>query len=100
MISSVISGKGTERMYAFKGMMRQDLYKDVLQNVLIPQLEGWFPNGEPHIFMQDEAPCHTAWSITAFLAEQNIPLLYWLGNSPDMNPIENVWELMKRQVAK
>ncbi|GFV84289.1 putative transposase like protein [Trichonephila clavipes] len=39
-------------------------------------------------------------SIKAFLAEQNIPLLDWPGNSPDMNPIENIWELMRREVAK
>ncbi|GFT85962.1 transposable element Tcb2 transposase [Trichonephila clavipes] len=63
-------------------------------------LEEWFPNGEPYISLQDGAPCHTARPIKAFLAEQNIPLLDWPGNSPDMNPIENVWELMKREVAK
>ncbi|GFX43720.1 retrovirus-related Pol polyprotein from transposon opus [Trichonephila clavipes] len=39
-------------------------------------------------------------SIKAFLAEQNIPLLDWPGNSPDMNPIENIWKLMKKEVAK
>ncbi|GFS93286.1 putative transposase like protein [Trichonephila clavipes] len=39
-------------------------------------------------------------SVKAFLAEQNIPLLDWPGNSPDMNPFENIWELMKREVAK
>ncbi|GFV80652.1 transposable element Tcb2 transposase [Trichonephila clavipes] len=80
--------------------MRQDQYKDVLQNRLIPQLEEWFSKREPYIFMQDGAPCHTARSIKAFLAEQNIPLLDWPGNSPDMNTTENVWELMKREVAK
>ncbi|GFW32388.1 transposable element Tcb2 transposase [Trichonephila clavipes] len=97
MIWSVISGKGLD---VVKGMMRQDQYKDVLQNRLIPQLEEWFPNGESCIFMQDGAPCHTAWSIKAFLAEQIILLLDWPGDSPDMNTIENVWELMKREVAK
>ncbi|GFU42157.1 uncharacterized protein TNCV_4553691 [Trichonephila clavipes] len=66
MICSVISGKGTGRLYVVKEL----------------------------------APCHTARSIKAFLAEQNIPLLNWPGNSPDMNTIENVWELMKREVAK
>ncbi|GFV63417.1 uncharacterized protein TNCV_4458411 [Trichonephila clavipes] len=35
-----------------------------------------------------------------FLAEQNIPMLDWPGNSPDMNPIENAWELMEREVVK
>ncbi|GFV09721.1 uncharacterized protein TNCV_2597761 [Trichonephila clavipes] len=66
MIWSVIFGKGTGRLYVVKGMMRQDQYKDVLQNRLIPQLEQWFPNGEPYIFMQDGAPCHTARYIKAF----------------------------------
>ncbi|GFV92283.1 uncharacterized protein TNCV_3951381 [Trichonephila clavipes] len=56
MIWSVISGKGTGRLYVFKDMMRQDQYKDVLQNRLIPPLEEWFPNGEPYIFMQDGDP--------------------------------------------
>ncbi|GFV17128.1 transposable element Tcb2 transposase [Trichonephila clavipes] len=100
MIWSVISGKDTGRLFVVKGMMRQDQYKDVLQNRLIPQLEEWFPNGEPYIFMQDGAPYHTARSIKAVLAEQNIPLLDWPGNSPDMNTIEKFWELMKREVAK
>ncbi|GFX10329.1 transposable element Tcb2 transposase [Trichonephila clavipes] len=81
-------------------MMWQDQYKDVLQNRLIPQLEEWFPKGEPYIFMQDGAPFHTARSIKAFLAEQNISLLDWLDNLPVTNLIENVWELMKREVAK
>ncbi|GFW55152.1 transposable element Tcb2 transposase [Trichonephila clavipes] len=98
-IWSVISGKGTGRLDVVKGMMRQDQYKDVLQNRLIPQLEERFPNGESYIFMQDGAPCPTARSIKTFLAEQNILLLDWPGNSPDMNTIENVWELMKREVA-
>ncbi|GFV16927.1 uncharacterized protein TNCV_4365271 [Trichonephila clavipes] len=66
MIWPVISGKGTGRLYVVKGMMRQDQYKDVLQNRLIPQLKEWFPNGEPYIFMQDGALCHTARSIKAF----------------------------------
>ncbi|GFX35762.1 putative transposase like protein [Trichonephila clavipes] len=35
-----------------------------------------------------------------FLAEKNIHMLDWPGNSPDMNPIENAWELMEREVVK
>ena len=64
------------------------------------QLREWFPNGEPFVFMQDRAPCHSARSVKSYLEEENIPLLPWPGNSPDLNPIRNIWELVKREVAK
>ncbi|GFW17812.1 uncharacterized protein TNCV_1134121 [Trichonephila clavipes] len=43
----------------------------------VARLEEWFPNGEPYIFMQDGAPCHTARSIKAFW--QNKTSLCWIG---------------------
>ncbi|CAG4962521.1 unnamed protein product [Parnassius apollo] len=73
MIWSAISGKGTGRLYVVKGIMRQDQYKEVLENRLIPQLREWFPNGEPFTFMQDGAPCHTARSVKAFFGRKKYP---------------------------
>ncbi|KAF2347824.1 hypothetical protein FHG87_021422, partial [Trinorchestia longiramus] len=81
-------------------IMRQDQYRQMLKDKLLPQVRDWFPNGESFVFMQDGAPCHTIRSVKAFLHEQNVPLLSWPGNSPDMNPIENVRELVKRKMAK
>ena len=100
MIWSVISGKGNGRLYVVQGMIKQDQYKQMLMDRLLPQVRDWFPNGESFVFMQDGAFCHTARSVKALLHEQNIPLLSWQGNSPDMNQIENVWELVKREMAK
>lgn len=100
MVWSVISSKGTGRLYVVQGTMRQDQYKEVLKTRLLPQLKEWFPNGQPFVFMQDGAPCHTAKSIKAFLLKEKIPLLPWPGNSPDMNPIENVWALLKKEISK
>lgn len=50
--------------------------------------------------MHDSAPCHKARSVTSFLEEKNIRMLPRPGNSPDMNPIENLWEITKREIAK
>lgn len=99
MVWSVISGKGMGRLYVVEGTMRQDQYKKVLETKLLPQMQEWFGNGRK-LFMQDGAPCHTAKSIKKFLEEKQITLLPWPGNSPDMNPIENVWECLKRELAK
>ena len=35
-----------------------------------------------------------------FIHENKINLIYWPSNSPDLNPIENVWGLMKNQIEQ
>ena len=100
MVWSVISGKGVGRLYVVEGTLRQDQYKKIIETKLVPQLKDWFKNGERFVFMQDGAPCHTAKSVMNFLRERNIPLLSWPGNSPDMNPLENLWELVKKRVNR
>ena len=40
-------------------------------------------------FMQDGAPAHRSKIVTKFLEDNNIRVLEWPGNSPDVNPIEN-----------
>ena len=59
-----------------------------------------FPNDEDFIFVQCVASCHTDKRVKEFLVQKNINLLPWPGNSSDLNPIENIWELMKREIAK
>ena len=32
--------------------------------------------------------------------DNNVQVLSWLGNSPDLNPIENLWSRLKKLVSK
>ena len=52
------------------------------------------------IFMQDGAPCHTAKSIKAWLSDSEVPVLDWVGQSCDCNPIENLWRGLKKEVYR
>ena len=46
------------------------------------------------------SPAHRSWAVKTFLNDQNIEVLDWPGNSPDLNPIENAWNKIKNDQAK
>ena len=52
------------------------------------------------IFQQDGCGPHRTNSVRSFLDAEGIQLLSWLAQSPDMNPIENAWAILKRNLRK
>ncbi|KAI2664744.1 Transposable element Tc1 transposase [Labeo rohita] len=50
------------------------------------------------IFQQDLAPAHTAKSTKSWLNDHGVCALDWSANSPDLNPIENLWGIVKRKM--
>ena len=57
------------------------------------------PHARP-LFMKDGAPCHKV-NMTNWDASKRIRRLKsWPGESPDSNPIQNVWGIVKRTISR
>ena len=74
--------------------MRTADYVDVIEEQVVPNMLVL----DCHSFLQDGASCHRSKDSMAALQANDIIVLEWPGNSPDLNPIENLWWVMKRKL--
>lgn len=99
MVWGAISVHGTSRLHIVEGTMNAVKYIEVLRGRLLPQIREWYGE-QPWIFQQDSAPCHMAKAVKTWCAQNDVQLLPWAGNSPDMNPIESLWDILKDEIHK
>lgn len=89
-----ISTRGASKIVIFTGIMNAVRYTQILQTSLLPFIEECFPDG--HRMQQDNDPKHTSRYAQRFFEENNIVWWKTPAESPDLNPIENVWGSLKQ----
>jgi len=72
--------------------------KHVVIPLMWPECHHQLQQNPDFVLMEDGASPHTASYTSCACKTQWVPKLDWVSNSPDCNPIELIWTLMKRRI--
>lgn len=86
---------GRSRLVILDGAVNQHAYIQTLQAFFA---ENELP--ENAIFQHDNAPTHTAARVRQFFEDAGQRVLPWPSRSPDLNPIEHVWDAVGREINR
>lgn len=100
MVWACFSANGVGKIYRVDGRMNQYLYKTILKHQMYPSAKKLFPNNlKNFIILQDNSSIHTADSIKLFFKNKKQKVLDFPPQSPDLNPIENLWKLLDDSIS-
>ncbi len=96
MIWGAMSSAGVGPLCFLKTNVTAPVYQEILEHFMLPSANQLFKDAD-FIFQQNLAPGHTAKSTKSWFNDHGVGVLDWPENSPDLNPIENIWGIVKRK---
>ncbi len=97
MIWGAMSSAGVGPLCFLKTNVTAPIYQEILEHSMLPSADQLFKDAD-FIFQQDLAPAHTAKGTKTWLNDHGVGVLDCSANSPDVNPIENLWGIVKRKM--